>query len=185
MSRQATIDGALVNRLAQRVVPHIEQHDRLVRHACKHQCLLAGSIGAGMTKLPIVLRQDAARLAGRVDSQAQRQWWPTWAASNGPAAASLEASAAFGSGLRVLRVENELLKILDLRCDTSAVHSKVTLSVTRSVTPFYWCNGLHLRKQGVTPSFWRKRGGRKQGVTPSFWWFGRECNDECNAKQRY
>ena len=65
-------------------------------------------------------------------------------------------------------------------CDTLR-HSKVTLSVTRSVTPFYWCNGLHLRKQGVTPSFWRKRGGRKQGVTPSFWWFGRECN----AKQRY
>ena len=62
-----------------------------------------------------------------------------------------------------------------------AVHSKVTLSVTLRVTPFYWCNGLHLRKQGVTPSFWRKRGGRKQGVTPSFWWFGRECN----AKQRY
>ena len=89
-----------------------------------HQCCLPAGIGACRHEEPADrAAQDAARLAGRVDSQAQRQWWPTWAASNGPAAASLEASAAFGSGLRVLRVENELLKILDLRCDTSAAAS--------------------------------------------------------------
>ena len=44
----------------------------------------------------------------------------------------------------------------------TSMHSKVTLSVTLRVTPFYWCNGLHPRfrqKEGVTRCF--------KGVTPS------------------
>ena len=45
-----------------------------------------------------------------------------------------------------------------LRVPACSPHSKVTLSVTLSVTPFYWCNGLHSPKEGVTPSFWWKIG---------------------------
>ena len=43
--------------------------------------------------------------------------------------------------------------------EPSPPHSKVTLSVTLSVTPSSWCNGLHSPKEGVTPSFWWKIGG--------------------------
>merc|ERR1712008_520405 len=32
-------------------------------------------------------------------------------------------------------------------------HSKVTLSVTCSVTPFYWCNGLHPQNRVLLPLF--------------------------------
>ena len=44
---------------------------------------------------------DAARLAGRVEHQAQRQWWQQWTACNGHAVAGLDESAAFGADLRV------------------------------------------------------------------------------------
>ena len=90
-----------------------------------HQCCLPAGIGACRHDEPADrAAQDAARLAGRVDSQAQRQWWPTWAASNGPAAASFEASAAFGSGIRVRHVENLLLEVFNLVCGASAAVSE-------------------------------------------------------------
>ena len=41
-----------------------------------------------------------------------------------PAAAAPEASAAYGVGLPVLHVENDLIKIFNLRCDTSVAASK-------------------------------------------------------------
>ena len=89
-----------------------------------HQCCLAAGIGACSHDEPADrAARDAARLAGRVQSQAQRQWWPLWTASIWPAAAGLETLAAYGNGLRVLHEENGLLEILNFRCDTYAAAS--------------------------------------------------------------
>ena len=85
----------------------------------RHQCCLPAGIGAcSHDELADRAARDAARLAGRVECQAQRPWWPMWTARIVLAAAGLEESAAYGTGLRVLHVENGLLEILNSRCDT-------------------------------------------------------------------
>ena len=107
---------------------HLQLAVHLWRNAAavhRHQCCLPADIGACIRdELAHRDAQDAAVLAGRIDSQAQRQWWPAWTTSIGPAAAAPEASAAYGIGLRVLHVENDLIKIFNLRCDTSVAASK-------------------------------------------------------------
>ena len=90
-----------------------------------HQCCLPAGIGAcSHDEIADRDGQDAARVAGRIDSQAQRQWWHACTTSIGPAAAGLEGAAAFGSGIRVPHVENELLKTFILVCGTSAAASE-------------------------------------------------------------
>ena len=86
--------------------------------------LLASDIGA-CARRELVRHgvHDRAQLARRVGFRLQRQWWTACSTSIEPAAAALEASAAYGVGLRVLHVENGLLKIFNLRCDTSAAAS--------------------------------------------------------------
>ena len=63
---------------------------------------------------------DRAQLARQLGFHPQRQWWPTWPTSNEPAAAALGASAAYGIGQLVLHVENGILTIFNLLCETSA-----------------------------------------------------------------
>ena len=90
-----------------------------------HQCCLPAGIGAcSHDEIADRDGQDAARVAGRIDSQAQRQWWHACSTSIEPAAAALEASAAFGIGVRVLNVENGILKIFNLVCGRSAAAPK-------------------------------------------------------------
>ena len=86
--------------------------------------LLASDIGA-CARRELVRRagHDRAQLARRVGFGLQRQWWLACSTSIEPAAAALEASAAFGIGLRVLHVENGLLKIFNFVCDRSAAAS--------------------------------------------------------------
>ena len=54
LSRLATIDVALENRLAQRVVPHLEQHDGQVRHGCTRTVLRESKIIPGLRTRMIV-----------------------------------------------------------------------------------------------------------------------------------
>ena len=91
----------------------------------RHQCCLPAGIGAcSHDELARHDVHDAARRARRVQSQAQRQWWPAFTASIGPAVAGLDTSAAFGVDLRVRHVENLLLTVLNLLCGTSVAASK-------------------------------------------------------------
>ena len=91
----------------------------------KHQCCLPACVGAcSHDELAHRDVHDATRLAGRVQSEAQRQWWPTLQASIGHAVAVLDESAAFGTDLRVRHVENLLLEIFNLVCDTSTAALK-------------------------------------------------------------
>ena len=91
----------------------------------RHQCCLPAGIGAcSHDELANRAARHAARLAGRVECQAQRPWWPMWTATIVPAAAGLDESAAYGTGLRVLHVENGLLEILNSRCDAYAAIQK-------------------------------------------------------------
>ena len=86
--------------------------------------LLASDIGAcARRELVRHAGRDRAQPARRARSRVQCQWWPACSTSIEPAAAALEASAAFGIGVRVLNVENGLLKIFNFVCDRSAAAS--------------------------------------------------------------
>ena len=91
----------------------------------RHQCCLPAGIGA-CSHDEVAHRDegDAARLAGRAEHQAQRQWWQQWTTCNEHAVAGRDGSAAFGADLHVRHVENLLFEVFNLVCDTSAADSK-------------------------------------------------------------
>ena len=70
----ATIDVALEIRRGQRVLPPHVHHDVQVRHGCKHQCLLASSIGAcGMLQHCATNAQQVADVQDVHDEQLQQR----------------------------------------------------------------------------------------------------------------
>jgi len=87
--------------------------------------LLASDIGAcARRELVRHAGHDRAQPARRVRSRVQCQWLPACSTSIEPAAAALDTSAAFGTGIRVRHVENLLLEILNLLCGASAAVSE-------------------------------------------------------------
>ena len=90
-----------------------------------YQCCLAACIGACSHDKPADrAARESARTAGRVQSQAQRQWWQLWTASIWHAVAGFDASATFGTDIRVRHVENLVLEMFNLVCDTSTADLK-------------------------------------------------------------
>jgi len=83
--------------------------------------LLASDIGAcARRELVRHAGRDRAQPARRARSRVQCQWWPAWSTSIEAAAAVLDTSAAFRTGIRVRHVENLLLELLNLVCGASA-----------------------------------------------------------------
>ena len=79
LSTMATIGVALETGLAQRVVPHLEQHDRQVRHGCKHQCLLPSSIGTcEVLQNCATIAQQEEGVHDAHDEQVQSGWFHEW-----------------------------------------------------------------------------------------------------------
>ena len=98
-----------------------------------YQCCLAACIGACSHDKPADrAARESARIAGRVQSQAQRQWWQLWTASIWHAVAGFDASATFGTDIRVRHVENLVLEMFNLVCDASTADLKRPSQIKRN-----------------------------------------------------
>ena len=74
-------------------------------------------------------------------------------AADGDYAGAAEVDGAAGASGAADAAVSALLALLG-----HGEHSKVTLSVTLSVTPFYWCNGLHPQNRVLHPLFGGDKG---------------------------